>query len=159
MKITTIINEFESNFASSFKHTSIVKYNIEFKTSIIDDILQNLNNLRLKFKKGDFNPTKVGWEMTLEHINLLDNLLTEIISEYRKYFNMHPGKLKIYDVNRKLRDAESPSVQEFAKGVINELIIPAKKEKLTKAERSKLEAEAFNISWALGELKKHQKPK
>ena len=62
--------------------------------------------------------------MTLEHINLLDNLLTEIISEYRKYFNMHPGKLKIYDVNRKLRDAESPSVQEFAKGVINELIIP-----------------------------------
>ena len=42
MKITTIINEFESNFASSFKHTSIVKYNIEFKTSIVDDIIQNL---------------------------------------------------------------------------------------------------------------------
>lgn len=159
MKITTIINEFESNFASSFKYTSSVKYNIEFKTSIINDIMENLNELRSKFVNGDVNPAKVGWEMTLEHIDLLDNLLTEIIKEYRKFFNIHPGKLRIYDVNRKLRDTESPSIQEFARGVINELIIPEKEKRLTKAERLKLEAEAFNISWAFGELKKQQKPK
>jgi hypothetical protein len=79
MKITTIINEFESNFASSFKYTSSVKYNVEFKTSIINDIMENLNELRSKFVNGDVNPAKVGWEMTLEHIDLLDNLLTEII--------------------------------------------------------------------------------
>jgi hypothetical protein len=54
---------------------------------------------------------------------------------------------------------ESSSIQEFARGVINELIIPEKEKRLTKAERLKLEAEAFNISWAFGELKKQQKPK
>ena len=121
--------------------------------------MENLNELRSKFVNGDVNPAKVGWEMTLEHIDLLDNLLTEIIKEYRKFFNIHLGKLRIYDVNRKLRDTESPSIQEFARGVINELIIPEKEKRLTKAERLKLEAEAFNISWAFGALKKQQKPK
>jgi hypothetical protein len=159
MKITTIINEFESNFASSFKYTSSVKYNVEFRTSVIEDIMENLNKLRSNFEKGDFNQTKVGWDMTLEHIDLLDKLLTEIIREYRKLFYVHPGKLKIYDVNRKLREANAPSFQEFAKGVINELIIPEKKEKLTKAERLKLEAEAFNLAWAFGELRKKEKSK
>jgi|LauGreDrversion4_2_1035121.scaffolds.fasta_scaffold317178_3 hypothetical protein len=41
--------------------------------------MENLNELRSKFVNGDVNPAKVGWEMTLEHIDLLDNLLTEII--------------------------------------------------------------------------------
>ena len=159
MKLIFVINEFESSFASSFKHTAYVKYEVEFKTSVVDDILENLYKLKEKFEIGDAKSIKVGWEMTLEHIDLLIKLLKEITTEYRRVFSAHPGKLKIYDVNRKLREVETPSIQDFARGVISELFIPDDNEKLSKAERLRKEAEAMNKSWAMSELKKQKRSK
>jgi hypothetical protein len=62
--------------------------------------------------------------------------------------------MKIYEVNRKIRECELPSAKEFSKTVINEIIIREKPEKLTKAERLNREAEAFNMEWAFGKLEK-----
>jgi hypothetical protein len=157
MNILTIVNEFEANYASSFKYTANVKYGIEFKTSIIEDIETNLQLLHKVFLTGKSKSVKVGWEMTIDHIERLQDLLEKIIIEYKSRFKIHPKKMKIYEVNRKIREWELPSPKEFSKTVINEIIIQEKPEKLTKAERLKKEAEAFNIAWAFGKLEKKKR--
>ena len=157
MKITTIINAFESNFASSFIHTAIVKYGIEFRTSIIADIESNLKELKSKVVNGESNDVHVGWKMTLEHIDMLEKYLSKINDAYQENFFIAPGNLKIYDVNQKLRELETPTLKEFTIDVIKGITLDTSKVKLTRAQRVEKEAEVYMKKWSLGQVKFNQK--
>lgn len=154
MKIELIIAEFESNFASSFKHTARVKYGVDFKTSSIYDIEENLERLKNKIVAGEFKDVHVGWEMTLEHVIMLQSLLNQILIKYEDVFFKSPTNEKIYTINNKLRNFEAPSAKDFAKDVVKQVFTPDKSEKLSKVERINIEAERISIERA---LKRHRK--
>ena len=153
MKITTIINEFESNFASSFIHTALVKYEVAFKTSVISDIQNNLLELKAKVKRGESKDIQVGWEMTIDHIEMLEKYLKIIIKAYDEHFFMNPNNLKVYSVNQKLREVETPNLKDFTIDVLKNLTINTEKKKLTRSERVKQEADLYVKKWALGQVK------
>jgi len=157
MRLTTIINEFEANFASSFIHTALVKYGIEFKTSIINDIVENLAGLKNKLLKGEFQDVHVGWEMTVDHVEMLEKYLDKIITAYKDNFFIHPGQMKVYEVNQKLREIEVPSLKEFTMNVIKGITIDTEKSKLTRAERIKLEADVYTKKWSMSQVKINRK--
>ena len=153
MKITTIINEFESNFASSFIHTALVKYEVAFKTSVISDIQNNLLELKAKVKRGESKDIQVGWEMTIDHIEMLEKYLKIIIKAYDEHFFMNPNNLKVYSVNQKLREVETPNLKDFTIDVLKGLTINTEKKKLTRSQRVKQEADLYVKKWALGQVK------
>jgi len=153
MKITTIINEFESNFASSFIHTALVKYEVAFKTSVISDIQNNLLELKAKVKRGESKDVHVGWEMTIDHIEMLEKYLKIIIKAYDEHFFMNPNNLKVYSVNQKLREVETPNLKDFTIDVLKGLTINTEKKKLTRSQRVKQEADLYVKKWALGQIK------
>ncbi len=72
--------------------------------------------------------------------------------------NLQFGKLpvnkKIYTINQKLREAETPSSSEIAKQVLGEILSP-KTQNLSKAEKLKIDAEAKSRERALKLIQKN----
>jgi hypothetical protein len=149
MRIGLIITEFESGFASSFKHTARVKYGVDFDSSIVESILNNLELLKNKISSSLEPDTKVGWKMNLDHVLMLERLLYEIINKYEELFYIKPLDKKIYTINAKLREAEQPAPKDFAREVIQAVFSPPESKKMSRAEQIKIEAQNRSLSRAI----------
>ena len=91
--------------------------------------------------------------MTIDHIEMLEQYLKIIIKAYDEYFFMNPSHLKVYSVNQKLREVETPNLKDFTIDVLKGLTINTEKKKLTRKQRVKEEADLYVKKWALGQVK------
>jgi hypothetical protein len=156
MRIGLIIADFELHYTTSFLSTARRKYDVDFTSSNVDSIVENLNELRHKVENNICNDVHVGFEITLQHVIQTQDLIEKITSRYCELFGRLPIHKKIYTINDKLRQAESPSTREMAKEVLTEILIP-KTENLSKAERLKMDADAKSQERALNTIKKNSK--
>jgi leucyl-tRNA synthetase len=156
MRIGLIIADFELHYTTSFLSTARRKYDVDFTLSNVDSIVENLNELRNKVENNICNDVHVGFEITLEHVIQTQELIEKITSRYCELFGRLPINKKIYTINDKLRQAESPSTREMAKEVVMEILNP-KVEKLSKAEKLKIDAAAVSKERALKQIKTNSK--
>jgi len=159
MRIGLIIADFESYFSSSFKNTARVKYDIDFKTSNCNDISENLLQLKNRVDNKMGKDIHVGLEITSEDVDHVILLLSDIREKYIELFKIQPPNMKIYTINQKIRDAVSPSAEEFASEVVNRIITPEKPAKKSKSESIKEEAERLSKKRALEAIKKNSSKK
>ena len=127
MRIGLIIADFELHYTTSFLSTARRKYDVVFTSSNVDSIVENLNELRNKVENNICNDVHVGFEITLEHVIHTQELIEKITSRYCELFGRLPINKKIYTINDKLRQAESPSTREMAKEVVMEILNPKTK--------------------------------
>ena len=156
MRIGLIIADFELHYTTSFLSTARRKYDVDFTSSNVDSIVENLNELRNKVENNICNDVHVGFEITLEHVIHTQELIEKITSRYCELFGRLPINKKIYTINDKLRQAESPSTREMAKEVVMEILNP-KVEKLSKEEKLKIDADAMSKERALKQIKPNSK--
>ncbi len=154
MKINLIIADFESAFSSSFKHTARTQFDIDFNSSIIQDIIDKLNLLKKKIEAGEVKNIHVGWQMDINHVNLIEQRLNQILNHYEEFFNYRPLIQKIYSVNSKLIELEIPNPKDFAQNVIKDLLAPAGKVKKSKKEVQHHETFTLSLTRALKANKK-----
>lgn len=155
MRIGLVIADFESSYSTSFQHTARVKYGVDFNTSNIDAIRLKLNDLKAKYELNQHNNVHVGYEITLEDIVHVQNLLNQISEKYREVYQVLPPNMKIYTINQKLKETESPSASELAKQVLTEVLSPVKPDTLTKKEQIEADAKAISARRALDLIKKN----
>ena len=155
MRIGLIIADFEMSFTTSFQNTARIKYEVDFNTSNIDAIWSKLNDLKIKYELNQHNNAHVGFEITLEHIMHVQNLLNQILEKYREVFKVLPPNMKIYTITQKLKETEMPSVRDLAKEVLTEVLSPGKQEKLTKKKQIEIDAKAISARRALDLIKKN----
>jgi hypothetical protein len=158
MRTGLIIANFELHYTTSFQHTARRKYNVDFDSSDVDSIVENLNELRNKIENNICNDVHVGFEITLEHVIQTQDLIEKIISRYCELFGRLPVNKKIYTINDKLRQAELPTPKEMAKEIVSEILNP-KVENLSKAEKLKIDAEARSKERALKLIQRNSKKK
>ena len=156
MRIGLIIADFELHYTTSFLSTARRKYDVDFTSSNVDSIVENLNELRNKVENNICNDVHVGFEITLEHVIHTQELIEKILNRYTELFGRLPINRKIYTINDKLRQAESPTTREMAKEVVMEILNP-KVEKLSKAEKLKIDADAMSKERALRQIKTNSK--
>lgn len=154
IRIGLIIADFEMHYSTSFQHTARRKYDVDFDTSNVDSLTEKLSELRYKVENNIKNEVHVGFEITLEHIIHVQELLHKILNRYIELFGKLPINRKIFTINQKLRDAELPNTRELAKEVVNEIFNP-KTENLTKAQKLKIDIETKSKERALKLLKKN----
>lgn len=154
MKIRLLVAQFESGYASSFTSTARVQYDVDFCSSTISDIMTKLEILKERVISGEKKEIKVGWEMNLEHVIMLQTTLDQIIKKYEELFFIRPINFKIYHVYDKLREYEIPSPKDIAMDVVQIVFKPETKKKTTKSEKIKADADAISLRRA---LKAHKK--
>ncbi|NBR13407.1 MAG: hypothetical protein EBU01_02355 [Crocinitomicaceae bacterium] len=158
IRIGLVIADFESNYSTSFQHTARVKYGVDFNTSNVDSLGEKLNELKYKVENNIHNNVHVGFAITIEHVDIVEELLQEILNRYASLFGSLPINRKIYTINQKLREAETPTTKEIAKEVIGEILNP-KTEKLTKTEKLKIDAKVKSKERAMKLLQKNSRNK
>lgn len=159
MKIGLIIADFESSYSTSFQHTARVKYGVDFNTSNVDTLSLKLGELKEKVLANQWNDVHVGLEITVDHVTHVQYLLNQILERYKEVFHVLPTNRKIYTINQKLREAETPSPKEIAKQVLGEILTPDIPAKPTKKQRIKADAEAVSKRRALDLIKKNSAKK
>jgi hypothetical protein len=158
MKIVLIIADFEMHYSTSFQYTARVKYEVDFDTSNVDSLGEKLDELKYKVENKQYRDVHVGFEISLEHVMHIQDLLQKILNRYNELFGRLPINRKIYTINQKLREAEAPTSSDIAKQVLNEILSP-KTDKLTKAEKLKIDADAKSKERALKIIQKNNKNK
>lgn len=151
MRIGLIIADFELTYTTSFQNTARRKYGVDFDTSNVVSIGLKLQELKNKFITRDYQDIRVGFEISLEDVTRAESLLNQILLKYQEVFGEPIANKRIYDVIKRLRDAESPTVRELAREVLNEILVPeqpagqkrnkriaAKAEEITKQRNLKL---------------------
>ena len=154
MRIGLIIADFEMRYTVSFQHTARVKYNVDFNSSNIAEIQQNLYTLKNSFNNP--NDVPVGYDFELEDIERIEMLLDRIINHYKDTFKFKtlPEK-KIYRLIDEIQQSEQPDPKQIAKEAVEQLLHPPViNEKLTKKARIKAEAEKLSLQRGLRDLKK-----
>jgi hypothetical protein len=158
MRISLIIADFEIHYSTSFQFTARMKYEVDFDTSNVDSLSEKLNELKHKVENKQHLDVHVGFEISLEHVIHVQELLQKILNRYNELFGRLPINRKIYTINQKLREVETPTSSEIAKQVLVEILGP-KTDNLTKAERLKMDAETKSQERALKIIKKNSKKK
>lgn len=156
MRIGLIIAEFESGFGSSFKHTARIQYDVDFESSTVQDILDNLAMLKNRILSGEGKRVQVGWQMNVDHVIMLQSLLNQILDKFEELFHQRPVHQKIYSINHKLRETELGSPKDFALDAIKSLFVPVRESKLSKKEKQRLQAENLSRNRALKAYQKSQ---
>ncbi len=155
MRTGLIIAEFETYYCTSFQHTARVKYDVDFNTSNVDALGLKLAELREKIQSNRHKNVHVGFQITIDHVIHVENLLNQILERYKEIFSVFPSNRKIYTINQKLREADAPSPKDVAKDVLREILNPDVKPKQSKSERIKADAEAVSKKRALNLIRKN----
>lgn len=155
MRIGLIIADFEMSYTTSFQHTARIKYKVDFNSSNIDNLASKLKELKANVELKQYNNVHVGFDITLEHVLHIENLLDQILIKYKEFFQVLPPKMKIYAIMQKLKEADSPSAKDLAKEVLNEVLNPDKATKHTKVEKIKADAKKVSKQRALKIIRKN----
>jgi hypothetical protein len=161
MKASHLLQAFQDVFSASFSHTARYKYNIEFKDSNVSTYIEDLEILRRKVELGQGNDVKVGFNITLEHVIYLENVLRQIIERYTQAFGVRPNNFKWRDVSKKLIDYETLTPEEIAKQVL-EITLKSKnepEEELSIDEQQDRDAEIMRKNRKYDYLSKKRKSK
>ena len=158
MRISLIIADFEIHYSTSFQFTARMKYEVDFDTSNVDSLSEKLNELKHKVENKQHRDVHVGFEITLEHVIHVQELLQKILNRYNELFGRLPINRKIYTINQKLREVETPTSSDIAMQVLVEILSP-KTDNLTKSERLKMDAETKSKERALKIIQKNSKKK
>jgi hypothetical protein len=159
MRIGLIIADFEMWYSTSFQHTARVKYDVDFNTSNVDTLGDNLEVLRRKVEANQGKNVHVGLDIDLEHVQHVQKLLQQILAKYKLEFGTLPINRKLYTITQKLREHEAAAPKEIAKQVLSEILSPIPSEKLTKKQRMEIEADALSKRRALEAIQKASKRK
>lgn len=154
MRIGLLIAQFESGFASSFKHTARVQYDVDFDSSTVSNILSNLQLLKENILAERKRDIQVPWEMSIEHVLMLEVTLNQIITKYEELFFIRPLDSKIYLVNNKLIESELPCPKDFAKDAIQHIFKPDSGKKISKREQKKIAADSISFNRAMKSFNK-----
>ncbi len=155
MKIGLVIAEFESSYSTSFQHTARVKYGVDFNTSNVDTLGLKLEELKERLLKNQCKDVHVGLEITLDHVTHIQYLFNQILDKYKELFHVQPSNRKIYTINQKLREAETPSPTDIAKEALTQILTPEKPTRQTKLQRIKAEAQNLSKRRVLEAIKKN----
>ena len=156
MRIGLIIADFESSYATSFQYTARVKYEVDFDTSNVDSLGDKLVELKHKVENKLHRDVHVGFEITIEHVEHVQDLLQKILNRYIEVYGKLPVNKKNYTINQKLREAETPTSSEIATEVLTQILTP-KKENLSRKDKVKIDAEAKSKQRALDLMIKKNK--
>ncbi len=115
--------------------------------------------MREKIQSNQHRNVHVGFQITLDHVIHIESLLNQILERYKEVFYVLPSNKKIYTINQKLREAESPSTKDIAKEVLREILNPKTKPKQTKSEKMKADAEEVSKKRALALIQKNSAKK
>ena len=156
MRIGLIIADFEMSFTTSFKHTSRVKYGVDFTNSNIGSIEEKIIELKQRLQDGKFCSVHVGYDFTLHDVEHVQNLLRDIVLKYTTL----TGRVtftnkKIYTLIQQLRSVENKTPNEIAKEVLREILIPPTPAILPLKDRLKADAKQKSIERALKIIKKN----
>ena len=105
---------------------------------------------KINFKPEDY---LISVAEKAESCNFNKKTFEIIIKAYDEHFFMNPNHLKVYTVNQKLRELETPNLKDFTIDVLKGLTINTEKKKLTRSQRVKQESDLYVKKWALGQVK------
>jgi hypothetical protein len=155
----SFISDIELSFTTSFKHTSRVKYNVDFSSSNIVEIINNLKILKERIRKGEFNDKNVGYDFSINDVQHILNLIDKAISVYSKEFSIdNPPNQKLNLLLNQLRINHNTNPKDISIEVIKEIMAP----KLTNDPKNKktikeIEIQKKSIERALKNSKKLNK--
>lgn len=140
---------------TSFQHTARVKYEVVFDSSNISSLSLKLVDLKTKIELQRYKDVHVWYQVTLEEVIHVENLLNQIIENYRVTFHVLPPNMKVFTVIQKLKEVNSPSAKDLAKEVLNEVLNPEKVGKPNKTELLKAAADKFSKELMIKIIKKN----
>ena len=112
------------NFSMSFRHTSRVKYDVDFDNDSVQEIFEKMNLLATKLKTGDFNEVQVEHDFELDDVAHLIFILSELMKRYSEIFGNVPRSTKLHQLVRHLREKENSSPKKLVDEVLRELLQP-----------------------------------
>jgi hypothetical protein len=155
MRIGLIIADWEMSFTTSFIHTASKKYNVDFSSSKPDSIREGLQRLKANMEAGNFNNLHVGYDFNIQEVERIEQLLLTLIQRYQENFGHLPANRKLYDLLPQLQKAETPTPEQIAKDIVNDIFKPWEKGNVaSKEEQLKEDAEAKSKERAFNLLKK-----
>ena len=156
MRIGLIIADFEMSFTTSFKHTSRVKYGVDFTNSNIGSIVEKIIELKQRLHDGKFFSVHVGYDFTLQDVQHVQNLLNDIELKYTSFTGrVTPTNKKIYTIIQQLKSEEIKTPNEIAKDVLKEILIQPAPAVLPLKERLKADAQQKSLERAMKIIKKN----
>ena len=143
------------SFTTSFKHTSRVKWGIDFSNSNVVDVIDKLRELHNVMSAGSANNVHVGYDITLKDVDHVQNLLTIIINQYKELIAPTiPSNKKLYTIIEQVRQATTITTQQMAKDVINQIVTPQQNKKLSHKEQLEANADTMSKQRMLNLIKK-----
>ena len=160
MRIGLIIADFEMSFTTSFKHAARVKYNVEFTSSNVVHIRENLQQLKEQLNTGNHNKIHVGNDLTIHDVEHIESLLDAIMNAYAETFSINaPPTKKIYTLINQLRETKTQTPEQIAKEVLKDILTPSQPQKLTPKQRLQADANAKSMERAINFYKKNSAKK
>jgi hypothetical protein len=136
-----LIAEFEQTFGATFKFTAGHKWGVPFPDSNLRPVLPKLQQLKENMRNGTARPVHVAYEITLEQVERVEALLTELYNRWKQHTHL-PPPAKQYTFLDALRDLETPTPEEYAKRFYKELTKPEPSPDLTKKQQKQADIEA-----------------
>jgi hypothetical protein len=155
----SFISDIELSFTTSFKHTSRVKYNVDFSSSGIVEIINNLKILKERLSKGEYKDIQVGYDFSINDVQHILNLIDKAVSVYSKEFSLdNPPNKKLHLLLNQLRINNNTNPKDISVEVIKEIMAPqsTNAQKNTKAKKE-IEIQKKSLERALKNSKKLNK--
>jgi len=154
----SFIGEIDFCYTTSFIHTSRIKYDVEFRSSNVVEIVKNLKLLIEKIESGNFNDTHVGYDFTISDVKHIINLISRTINAYSTEYSIeNPPSIKLSILINQVKQKSTISAKELSKEVIKEILSPINNNKFSKKEQKKEEAEKLSLQRAINHIKKSKK--
>jgi hypothetical protein len=142
MRIGLIIADWEMSYTTSFQHTAAKKYKVDFSSSNVQSIRENLHQLKQNISTGNINPVHVGYDFTLQEVERIEHLLETLITRYHENFGAVPTNRKLYTLIHQLKEAETPTTQQIAKDVVQQIFTPPPNKNISEKEQLQADIEA-----------------
>ncbi len=147
-----VIADFEMSYTTSFIHTALVKWNVDFANSNITEIQDNLNKLHHNVKNGVYNKVHVGYELTLQDVERVQHLIETLITRYEEKCTLYLPR-KIYHLINQLTEAEKETPQD----IVREIFAPKLTPYLSKKAEKEANVDALQQQRLLEMIRKRNK--
>lgn len=142
-RIGLVIADFELRYTTTFKSVAEDFYGVKFTNSHVKHIKEKLHKLKENIQSGHYTHKSRGYDPTIEDVEHIENLLTELVNRYKQAFPLtaHPNP-KIYDLLHHLREHELPDPKQIAKEALKETLNPTPDKPKKQTRKQRIEAAA-----------------